>query len=107
MSFGFAWKITRVILLMFVACCERLHNVLIKRQPWVMLKKNNTGQMLQSTYLDHPDHWEYLAKKTQPCLNLLSQLSIFSQQDYKHDHHSMHVSAENIKSMFGKCISFL
>lgn len=72
-----------------------------------MLKNNNTGQMFQSSYLDHPDHWEYLAKKTQPCLNLLSQLSIFSQQDYKHDHHSVHVSAENIKSMFGESISFL
>lgn len=72
-----------------------------------MLKHNNTGQMFQRSCSDHPGHWEYLAKKTEPCLNLLSQLSIFSQQDYKHDHHGAHVSAEKIKSMFGECISRL
>lgn len=84
-----------------------VHAALIEHQPWVMLKRNNTGQMFQSYCLDQPVHREYLAKKKQPCLNLLSQLSIFSQQDYKHDHHSVHVSARNIKSMFSECLSLL
>lgn len=84
-----------------------LRAAVIEHQPQVMRKHNNAGQMFQSSRLDRPGHWEYLAKKTQPCLNLLSQLSIFSQQDYKHDHHSVHVSAENIKSMFGECLSLL
>lgn len=58
------------------------------------------NRCLRAPFLDHQVHWEFVAKKTQPCLNLLLQLSIFSQQDYKHDQHSLHVSAENIKSMF-------
>lgn len=92
---------------LYVSYCENLCGALFEHQLEVMLKHNITGQMFQRSCLDHSGHWEYLAKKTQPRLNLLSQLSIFSQQDYKHDHHSMHMSVENIKSMFGECISLL
>lgn len=74
---------------------------------WTLAFRSCINTTLASSCLDHPVHWEYLAKKAQPCLNLLSQLSIFSEQDYKHDHHSAHVSVENFKSMFGGYISLL